>query len=206
MLHFTKLTIATICLSVGITGICAAQESTTAGNAEETSARHWELTISNEALQAMYLSESTMFGIQDSQWRAGVFLNEDRDLVGMGSMLLDVGDRRRNDKWRFALGPQLYAALLTEEDQDIFSVALGGSVRSVPTGRAKLSLMVSAFYAPDILTFGTADNVTDLTARLELKLRDKAVGFVGVRRLEFDLLEDDRELDESVHIGVRRAF
>jgi hypothetical protein len=67
------------------------------------------------------------------------------------------------------------------------------------------SVSLSAFYAPDIVTFGTADNVQDVSLRLMTRLRDGTDVFVGIRAFEIDL-PIDREVDDNVHVGFRRSF
>jgi hypothetical protein len=65
-----------------------------------------------------------------------------------------------------------------------------------------------AFYAPDILTFGTADNLTDLSARLELQLQPRLTVFGGMRWFEFDLINDlgTRTLQEELFAGLSWSF
>ena len=66
-------------------------------------------------------------------------------------------------------------------------------------------MKLNLFYAPDIATFGTADNVKDRSIRFMTKLRDGTDVFVGFRAFEIDL-PIDREVDDNLHVGFRRSF
>lgn len=68
------------------------------------------------------------------------------------------------------------------------------------------TISVSAFYAPDIVTFGNADNAVDASVRFETQLTEAARIFLGARLFEFEPVEANRKLDDGAHIGVRRQF
>jgi hypothetical protein len=64
---------------------------------------------------------------------------------------------------------------------------------------------VALFYAPDIVTFGVADNIKDVSLRLMTRLRSGTDVFVGFRAFEIDM-PVDREVDDNLHVGFRRSF
>jgi hypothetical protein len=101
-------------------------------------------------------------------------------------------------------GPQAYAALLEEENEDVFAIALGVEARLNLVPSRALAVVGTAFYSPDVLTFGSADNVTDFAARAEIRLRERIVGFAGYRWFELDLLmREERRLQNEIFAGVR---
>ena len=59
-----------------------------------------------------------------------------------------------------------------------------------------------------MLTFGTADNLTDLSARVELRVQPRLTVFGGMRWFEFDLTEDagTRTLQEELFAGLSWSF
>ena len=65
-----------------------------------------------------------------------------------------------------------------------------------------------AYYSPDILTFGSADNLTDLSARVEYNVATRLQAFAGMRWFEFDLTEGggERTLQEEIFVGVGYRF
>jgi hypothetical protein len=105
-------------------------------------------------------------------------------------------------------GPQLYAALLEEENNDVMALSVGTEVRLLLDRRMGLAVSGQAFYAPDILTFGSADNLTDLSARVELGVAPRVIAFGGMRWFEFELTDggDERTLQEELFVGFGYRF
>lgn len=164
-----------------------------------------EAYLSEDALQVFYGREMDIGELGRNEVRAGVFLNEDRDLIGMADMLFDVGEPDRRPYWSLQVGPRAYGALMTIEDQDVFSIGLGGRLSYFLGRNRASSVSLTAFYAPDIVTFGNADNIKDVSVRLETRLSETTNLFIGYRVFEFDL-EIDREVDDNMHVGIRHRF
>jgi hypothetical protein len=163
-----------------------------------------ELALSNDTLQIRYVGAGNAVGANDAQLTGAFFLSEDRDIVLSGGLLfptgLDLG------RFQVAVGPQVYAALLDEENSDVLSITVGGEVRFRLFGQLWLS--GQAFYGPDILTFGTADNLTDLSARVEFQAAERINAFAGMRWFEFDLAsgQGEQTLMEEVFVGIGYRF
>ena len=164
-----------------------------------------EAYISNDALQALYVRMLDLGELGPTQVRGGFFYNEDRDLVGMADLLMDVGDEVDVRRLAVRVGGRAYGAFLAPEDQDVFGMGLGGEAEYFLNRARSVSVKLSLFYSPDIITFGQADNITDVSARLMTRLRDGTDIFVGYRSFEFDM-PVDREVDDNLHIGFRRSF
>ena len=133
--------------------------------------------------------------------------SESRDIVFFGDLLFpaDIGAQQL----QLVFGPRMYAALLEDENNDVLSLSLGGEARFELT--SKLAVAAQAFYAPDILTFGTADSLTDLSARVEYELQPRLNVFGGMRWFEFELIEeidgtDERTLQEELFAGMAWRF
>ncbi len=61
----------------------------------------------------------------------------------------------------------------------------------------------AAYWSPDVLTFGEADNLTDFMARAEMRLADRVTGFVGYRWFTLDQLDrEDRDLQNELFAGI----
>lgn len=177
------------------------------GGEDPTETTHGiEAYIAEDAIQAMYTRNMDVGELGINDVRGGFFFSEKRDFVLIGDMLVDVGRPERRPRWMLDVGPRVYGALLGDENQDIFSVALGGKLSYVFRQNGATTLSVSAFYAPDIVTFGNADNVIDVSVRFETQLTEATRIFVGYRSFEFELLDTHRRIDDGVHIGIRRQF
>jgi hypothetical protein len=104
------------------------------------------------------------------------------------------------------VGPVAYAALLSEENTDVFALGLGAEARYRLLRNPEVTIVGRAIYAPDILTFGAADNVWDVIGRAEVPITDRVTGFGGFRLFEVDLVEGKTELEETIHLGLRYRF
>jgi hypothetical protein len=58
------------------------------------------------------------------------------------------------------------------------------------------------------MTFGSADNLTDLGARVEIRAAPRLLVFGGMRWFEFDLTDGsgERTLQEEVFVGAGWRF
>jgi hypothetical protein len=163
--------------------------------------RSLELSLSEEAGQLRYDTPSNLGGA-DSRMFYTLFLSEDRDVVGSAALLLNSDLQWGALTVRF--GPQAYAALLDEENEDVFALALGVEARFEVVKSRGIAVVGSAFYSPDILTFGSADNLTDFMARGEIRINENLIGLAGYRWFELDLLNrEERELQNEIFVGAR---
>ena len=121
-----------------------------------------EIALSNDTLQLRYYDKRDSG--TGSRLVAGGFLFEERDFVLTSAMMFPVDLGQHFD---ITFGPQLYAALLSEENEDVMAVSVGAELRWFLDSSRRFAVSVQAFYSPDILTFGSADNVIDLSARAE---------------------------------------
>jgi hypothetical protein len=164
-----------------------------------------EVALSDESLQLRYFAPLSIGAVGAGEVGFGVFLNEERDLILSGQYFV-AADRLGGRRLVIKGGPVAYGAMLGDENMDVFSIGLGVEARFELLRRQEVFLVANFAYAPDVLTFGTADNLTDFTGRVEAALTDRVAGFVGYRLFELDLLEGDREVEESLHLGIRYQF
>jgi hypothetical protein len=166
-----------------------------------------EVALSNETLQLRYRDAGRNVDVGRGGRASGsFFLSEDRDIVLSGDLLFPA--QLGYDRLQILFGPRAYAALLEDENTDVFAVSLGVELRYEIDPGSGLAIAGQAFYAPDVLTFGTADNLTDLSARVELRVQPRLTVFGGMRWFEFDLTEDagTRTLQEELFAGLSWSF
>jgi hypothetical protein len=177
---------------------------------ERSGAQSAEVALSDETLWLRYVGRDGTVG-GGGQIDGSFFLSEERDIVLSGAVMFPANlspelsvDRRLSLRF----GPQVYAALLQEENNDVLAMSVGVEARFVLNRRMGLALSGQAFYAPDILTFGSADNLTDLSARAELRVSPDLTAFGGMRWFEFDLIEGGgkRTLQEELFVGIGYRF
>ncbi len=163
--------------------------------------RSIELALSNHAGQLRYRAPSNLGGQPGSEVSYALFLSEQRDLVGSAALLF--GTNLNLGPLHIQLGPQAYAALLKEENNDVFSLSIGTQLRYDILPSRAVSLVGHAYWSPDILTFGSADNLTDFMVRAEMLLGGRVTGFVGYRWFRLDLnVQPDQNLQNELFVGI----
>lgn len=197
MNHFIT---AAACASILLAQTAAAQ--TTGAPSGSTG----EIQLSNDTLQLRYETVGERVGVDDSRLSGAFFLSEERDIVLSAGLAFPTG--LNVGRLELLVGPQVYAALLEDENSDVMSISVGAQARYLLNTRLNLAIAGHAYYAPDILTFGSADNLTDLMARVEIGLSDRVKAFGGMRWFEFDLTEGagERTLQEEVFVGFGYQF
>lgn len=163
----------------------------------------FELAYSQESVWAAYRGR---FSEGRGHATLGWLGNEDDD----GTLLLRVmrfGEPRRAVPFGLGVGLGVYGGSLEDPDTDFFAVALAGHADYAFDTPWPLRLMGEVSFAPDIATSSDADDLIDILARLEVELSDFAGAYVGARLLEVGLESGGRrELDSSVHVGIRLWF
>ncbi|NOU00460.1 MAG: hypothetical protein HOO95_02635 [Gallionella sp.] len=87
------------------------------------------------------------------------------------------------------------------------AIALGGLVRYAPPAAPRIGLVASAYWSPNILTFGDADRSIETGLRVEYEVIPQATAYLGYRKIRFGIKNAaDETLDEGAHLGVRLSF
>ncbi len=173
-----------------------------AGAQNAPAGRALELSMSDETAQLRYIDPEEILGRDNSEISYTLFLSEDRDVVGSAAAMMDTN--LSVGSFNIRIGPQGYIGLLSEENNDVFALAFGVDARLNLTRNRGLAIYGSAHWSPDVLTFGSADNLTDFMARAEAQLTDRLLGFAGYRWFELDQLDrQDRKLQNEIFAGVR---
>jgi hypothetical protein len=171
-----------------------------------------EAYVSGKTIDLQYYRELGIEGVGPVQASVGFLYNEERDLVGIFDALVYLGDEARQREIEVSVGTRVFAAFLNQENEDTLGVGFGGQAEWFFNQKRRSSLRLSAFYAPDILTFGIANNIRDYGLDLQTRLgaTRPTFAFVGFRHLEVDTVKEavsgNRNLDNELHIGFRRMF
>jgi hypothetical protein len=193
-------------LTIGALALAGTAATLQAQTADDVRPRG-EVSLSDDTLQLRYLDSGRKYTSgRTSQISAGFFLSEERDIVLMGDVLFPA--QLDYDRLQIMFGPRVYAALLEEENDDVLAASLGLEFRWEIDSRSGLAIAGQGYYAPDILTFGSADNLTDLSARIEMRLQPRLTIFGGMRWFEFEAADVgvDQTLQEELFAGVGWRF
>lgn len=132
------------------------------------------------------------------------FLGNDDDEGAVLLRVMRFGEPKRAVPFGLGVGLGVYGGFLEDPDADFYAVALAGHADYSFDTPWPLRLMGEVSFAPDIATSSEADDLFDVLARLEVELSDYAGAYVGARLFEVALEGGGRrELDSSVHVGIR---
>ena len=170
-------------------------------------ANDFEAALSKETAQFTFRSDSSLIGWGGADLGLGFFYNDDSDFIAQAS-LVQMRQPSEDTPLTFGVGVKAYLGQLDDPDQDVVAFAVGGEVRYTIPGTMPMAVYARGFYAPDITSFSDTKEVIDLTIRFQLEILPETVGFVGIRRLEFDTDDEGSYTadDDNVHIGVRLTF
>ena len=171
--------------------------------------RQIELAVTDDTLQGKFLTDAAIVGLGGNTIGLGILISDDRDIVGSGEFLLDGLLRDLlPDLLQLSVGARGLVGLLDDPDDDVVGIAPGVAARlRLPVGGPPMYVAGDFFYAPDILTFGDADQVMDFNVRYELEFLESTTGFVGYRLLDFDRESGgDDEIVDTLNVGLRFAF
>lgn len=107
----------------------------------------------------------------------------------------------------FSVGVGIKGLLAKVNTKSASALALGGLVRYAPPAVPKVGFVATAYWSPNILTFGDADRTTETGARVEYEVIPQAAVYIGYRKINVGLKNaGEAKLEEGAHIGVRMSF
>ena len=171
------------------------------GLCAQAHAQSLEIGLNDDTARVRY--STAMWGEQygRAQMEVGALYSSEYD-----NHLLNAGLLVFNDSWESPLelgvGGRFYFA---DTDADTFGgLALGGQFRFAPLNWRGFGIGAQYFYAPDIVTFSDAENLSEFGARVDYELMPQARVFIAYHNIEADH-EDysgSVELDEATLFGV----
>lgn len=148
-----------------------------------------ELELTNETVQGRYFTDAGMVGLGGNQLGLGVLFSEDRDFIGDAQvMATGLLDDFVPDFVELSFGGRAFVALLGDPSEEVAGLAPGATARVALPFLEDVPLVAvgHVFFAPDILSFGEAEEVLDFGGRVEARLLERLTGFVGIRVLNFE--------------------
>lgn len=164
-----------------------------------------DISLSNETANIVYLIDSGSLGYGGADIGFGFFYTEEEDYMLTANVMVvgTLGERR---DLQFGVGAKAYGADL-ENDEEALALGIGGQARYVFQTRTPIGLVLEAYAAPGITSFGDTESAREVNLRVEIEVLPSTRGYIGYRYLEFDLEDvDDVELDDNAHLGIRLQF
>lgn len=174
-------------------------------------AEEFQIFASERVLQLDYINDIRIMDMEGNKLSFGILLDEDRDIIGNATVMIPgLFKEQLPIPLSFSFGGKAYLALLNEpENEDVFALAPGVGARFDIPIDIGMPMYVDAdfFYAPEILVFGDASDVTEFTTRFQIDLFPQLTGFAGYRILRFEIEDTgNMDFDDRLHIGLRYRF
>ena len=169
-----------------------------------------DVNLSNDVAEFQYIATMGNMGQGKSEGHAGFLYNDADNAMGdVGLLVMNTGDSAAIA----SLGVGIKAVAAKIERNNSMALAIGGQIRITPADDKKFGIVGQVYYAPDIVTFGDAENFVQTGVRVEYEIMQQAAVYVGYRKIKFDINVLPAPvsavgvvLDEGVHVGVRIAF
>lgn len=159
-----------------------------------------DLSINNDTAALEY--DATRMG-SPLHVSAGVFHHEeDGDFLTLGLNAVDV--QNPGSPVKIGIGGKIYGYFTDQGDSG--AMAIGGFARYAPAHLNGLGFAGHAYYAPSVLSFQDTENLIDLGARVEYKLIQTAMVYLGYRFVEASEETVDIEIAREAHFGLRINF
>ena len=172
--------------------------------------RQIEAAVTTETLRADFSTDAGLIGLDGNRLGAGLLFSSDNDIVLSGQLMAPGILDQINIVPEFltlSVGGKAVAGLLAEPDDDVFGVMPGAEARwLIPLFGLNTWVVGNIFYAPDILTFGDADEIIDFAVNYEVQFLPQTVGFAGYRLLTFERDAGDDDIVDSIQVGLRFTF
>jgi len=181
------------------------------GVMSSSQATDFDIALSAETASFELTADSGSVGAGGADLLLGLFFNEDSDVMGSLGMLA-YGVPAGEQPFTFGLGGKLYYASIDQPNSDVSALALGGTTQYHIPGNMPMILGAELYFAPGITSFQDADQLLDLRLRFSIDILPSAAAFIGYRLTAVDFVEgrdekeDDHDLDENIHLGIRIQF
>lgn len=139
---------------------------------------------------------------------ANFFYNEPGDKFLSAEVQVNRKGLTTNENLEFGVKAKAFYLLQHTTDNDGFGLMLGVTGRYWIPAEMPAAAFFELMHAPQIITGGKAESVTDMLVRAELRILPKVNAFIGYRYLgtTFSGGGSTYELDSNVHIGIEVGF
>lgn len=168
-----------------------------------------DFRLSSDTAELTFLSEASTFGYGGADIGFGGIVDDNSNFLIHASILVSGSGAADIQALQFGVGVKAYAGSidLGPTDETGGALAIGAKGRYVFPGPTPLAVLVEAYIAPSVASFGDFDGVTEVRAGLEMEVTPSARAYVGYRILDIDTnVISGIELDDSIHFGVRFSY
>lgn len=167
----------------------------------------FEASLSSKTAQFSLYSDSSVVGWGGSDLAVRLFYNEANDILAQAE-IMSIRQADESTPLTLGVGVKAYLGLLDSTDENLLSVAIGGSARYVIPAKMPVTLYANIFIAPQITSFSDAVSMKDYNAGVQVEIMPQTVMFMGYRRLNLKTKDASnyRADDHNIHFGIRLTF
>ena len=167
-----------------------------------------DINLSNKTAFAQFGSTLSNDINGQTNLELGALYTESGDLMGRAGIALQTDAGSDIPGLTFGLSVRLYGVSLDAPEANLIAAAIGGSsLYRIGGALGRVAVIGHLNYAPDIITFGDAENLMETGARVEYQVSPGAAAYIGYRLIRIDVKgSGNAELDNSGHLGLRMSF
>lgn len=176
--------------------------ASTAVNAANT----LDLNFSNESVRAQYSQEINSSAQGHKEMGVGLLYNTNDNV--MFDTWFQITDEAGSKAPGLDAGVGFKGYVGQTETQEYMAVAIGGELLYRPVQNNRMLFQAGLFFAPGIVTFLDADNLWDANLRIGFEILPTALAYIAYRsiRVNFEVAEDEEEIDRGVQLGLELRF
>ena len=176
-----------------------------------------DFRLGSHMAEVVYKTEDATFGYGGADMGLGLFFNENDDLLVNGSILVSGSGHGDVRGLHLGVGAKVYAGILElqspKDNQNGAALAIGAQIRYVFPGKLPFAILLEGFGAPNVTSASDFKGLKEIRLAVEIEITPSARAYIGYRTLEVELADglvsnnnNDHELDDKGHVGVRFSF
>jgi len=159
----------------------------------------------NYTLQSNLLTRAPFKSVR-SDLDYGLLIGDPHNLVASAALMFHT-NIQVDRYFTFEIGPKAYMAMLAEQNRGLLSVAIGGDASLLLVPRMGITVFGSAYYAPSVFMFGSANNLYDLTVGVRVPFARRLSALAGYRWFRYSLQHSsDDTVENNIFVGLRWDF
>lgn len=175
-------------------------------SAAASAANTLDMNFSNESVRARYSQDVNSSPQGRKEIGMGVLYNTDNNV--MFDAWFQITDEAGSKAPGLDAGVGFKAYVGQTDTQDYMAVAIGGELLYRPVQNNRVLFQGGMFFAPGIVTFLDADNLWEANLRVGYEILPTALAYVAYRtiRVNFEIAEDEEEIDRGAQLGLELRF
>ena len=172
-----------------------------------TQADSIDINLSDESAQFKYIIPVDSASDGRTEMGFGFLYNDENNYLLEASFIITDVPGTKAPGLEVGVGPKVFIAKHHPTDLDATSIGLGAQFRYKLPSMARLNFNGALFYAPGIVSFADAENLTEFFLAASYEILPTANVYLGYRniRVDFDPVAA-KAIDKTMVIGLKFSF